>query len=239
MKKNEVYKILNEAYFSEEKHEKEIIDDLPSLLEGTKIFVDIGASLGQYAFFANKHIQKGQIFSIEPDPIRFEELERNCRKWESLNNNKVIALKAAVSDEDGEVTFFTTHSNTSGGLFSHNVAADVTWSEITVDSLRLDTLFKNQSPDFIKMDVEGVELRALTGATNILKKGKARFLIELHGFVDPKGQKNKNEVYKFMQSFGYYPVKTYEKIRVLFVKSRPNWFKAKLKSFCLNRTSCY
>lgn len=219
MEKNEVYKILNEAYFSEEKHEKEIIDDLPSLLEGVKIFVDIGASLGQYAFFVNKYIQQGQIFSIEPDPIRFEELERNCRKWESLNNNKVIALKAAVSDEDGVVTFFTTNSNTSGGLFSHNVAANVTWSEITVDSLRLDTLFKNQSPDFIKMDVEGAELRALKGATNILRKGKARFLIELHGFVDPKGQKNKKEVYEFMESFGYSPVKTYEKIRILFVKS--------------------
>lgn len=90
---------------------------MPSILEGVKIFVDIGASLGQYAFFVNKYIQKGQIFSIEPDPIRFEELERNCRKWKSLNNNKVIALKASVLDKDGEVIFFTTNSSTSGELF--------------------------------------------------------------------------------------------------------------------------
>lgn len=110
------------------------------------------------------------------------------------------------------------------------------WSEITVDSLRLDTLFKDQRPDFIKMDVEGVELRVLKGATNILKKDKARFLIELHCFVDPKGQKNEKEVCGFMELFGYYPVNIYEETRVLFVKSRFTWFKGKLKSFSLNRS---
>jgi len=84
MDKDRIYEILKKAYFSEEKDEKEIIENLPVVLRGVKIFVDVGASLGQYTFFANKYIREGQIFAIEPDPIRFEELKNNCHKSESF-----------------------------------------------------------------------------------------------------------------------------------------------------------
>ena len=220
MEKEQVYNILNKCYFSENMHEKEIIDDLPSLLQGVNSFVDIGSSLGQYVFFANKYIKNGTIFAIEPDPIRYEELERNCKKWETqfMNNNKLIAINGAVAEEDCEITFYSTDNSMSGGLFPHKSRSNVNWDEIMVKGLKLDNLFKEDAPDFVKMDVEGVELRVLKGARKILKNGRTNFLIELHGWVDPEGQKNKNEVYKFLEEFGYRPVKVYENTRVLFVK---------------------
>jgi FkbM family methyltransferase len=35
----------------------------------------------------------------------------------------------------------------------------------------LDTLFKEGNPNFVKIDVEGAELRVLKGATRILREG--------------------------------------------------------------------
>ena len=40
----------------------------------------------------------GKIYAIEADPIRFKELERNCKKWERMSSNKIIPIHAAVSD---------------------------------------------------------------------------------------------------------------------------------------------
>jgi len=181
MDKSEIYRILNDAYFPETCDEKEVLEYLPTVLHNCQVFVDVGASLGQYTFFANKYLRGGEIFAIEADPIRFEELKRNCEKWESSSGNALTAIHAAVSDNDGQTTFYTTRSNVSGGLFKHDIAHQaVEWSECIVDCITLDTLFKDSSPDFVKIDVEGSEFQVLSGARRILSEGKARFLVEMH-----------------------------------------------------------
>ncbi|MHC4911736.1 MAG: FkbM family methyltransferase, partial [Planctomycetota bacterium] len=202
--KNKIYEGLNKCYFSKQCHEKEVIDHLPELLDGVKVFVDIGASLGQYTLHANRYMQGGEIFAIEADPLRFEELERNCLKWQLSSSNKLSALLAAVCDKGGQETFYVTNSGKSGGLFKRDVGDEsANWSQTEVDCVTLDGLFKDKSPDLVKIDVEGAELRVLKGAARILKEGKTKFLVEVHGGVDPEGQKEPVEVFRFMQSFGY------------------------------------
>jgi FkbM family methyltransferase len=208
--KQKVYEILNEAYFSEQMHEKEVINHLPDILRATKLFVDIGASLGQYTYFANKLMKNGHIISIEPDPIRYEKLETNCKDWEKSSSNTIKCMHGAVSDSDGRISFFTTGSNLSGGLFKHdtenlqNVEKNqIEWKRVEVDSFSLDSLFRDNIPDVVKIDVEGSELRVLKGGQFILKKGKTVFLIELHKWEDPEGQRNIPEVIQFMNQFGY------------------------------------
>ncbi len=214
--KDKIYERLNKCYFSEECHEKEVIEHLPEILNGARTFVDIGASLGQYTFYANKCMQGAQIFAIEANPIRFEELKRNCSKWELLSTNRLTPLFAAASDKDGRETFYVTNSPTTGALFKRDLSAgSVDWHPTTVDCVRLDSLFRDSSPDVVKIDVEGAELRVLKGATRILREGRTKFLIEVHGGADPKGQKDPEEVFRFMESFGYARLSFYG--RSLFV----------------------
>jgi FkbM family methyltransferase len=244
MDKDRIYKGLNKAYFSNEMHEKEIILKLPELLRGVELFVDIGASLGQYTYFASRCMNGGHIVAIEADPIRFEELERNCRKWESTSNNKLSAMNGAACDRDGQITFYTTNTSISGGLFAHDISQSVLsssglkavdWNEIVVDCFTLDSLFENRSPDFVKVDVEGGELRVLKGASRILTEGKAKFLVELHGgWIDPESGRSPSEIGEFMRPLGYYSVEDFSG-RVLFVKLRSRelairWLKTKLNS---------
>ena len=99
MEKEQIFQGLNKAYFSEEMHEKSIIEHLPELLKSAKLFIDIGASLGQYTYFANKVMLGGEIIAIEADPIRFEQLKHNCQKWEfeSGGRNRLTPVQAAAT----------------------------------------------------------------------------------------------------------------------------------------------
>lgn len=229
MEKQQVYEVLNKAYFSKECDEKKVLKHLSSMLRSVNLFVDVGASLGQYTQLANENIQEGHIYAIEADPIRFEELERNCRKWSRLSGNKVTALNAAACDKEGKVEFFTTNSNVSGGLSRHAFPSrdtKVTWDQIEVNCTTLDKLFDNEIPDFIKIDVEGAELSVLKGARNIIRSGKSKFLVEVHYWGHVEEQRTTDDIFNFMKSFGYYPLNYYG--NVLFVNSGALLYKAKL-----------
>ena len=240
MDKSEIYRILNEAYFSDQRHEKETLEHLAELLTGVKVFIDIGASLGQYTYFANHSVKNGWIVAVEPDPVRYEELERNCRRWEALSSNRLRPLQAAICDQDGDTSFYITNSNYSGGLFKHPLSDPaVDWLKITVPCYRLDTLFSDSSPDLVKIDVEGSELRVLRGAQGILKEGKTKFLMEIHSWADPEGQKDASEVFSFMEAYHYKFVEFHG--RILFMKStRRNRMKdlaGRMKKFATTRLS--
>jgi len=195
--------MLNRAYFSDDCHEKEVVTNLGELLNDGDLFVDLGASLGQFTYHANDAMQDGRIIAFEPDPIRFEELDRNCTNWQASKRNTIAALPYAVGDKTGPQSFFTTQSNVSGGMFARDVDPKYNFEEISVEGTTLDTLFVDDHPNLIKIDVEGAELRVLRGATKILSAGKSKLLLELHSFVDPNGQKSANEVKGYLQDFGY------------------------------------
>ena len=214
MKQEETIKILSEAYFSDNPHEIEVLETLIYISRSTKVFVDIGASLGQYSLKISQIINNGYIIAIEPDPIRFRELEKNCKEWQDGSTNQIEALHSVISDVDGEINFYSTDSNVSGGLFSRDLnylpeefKDGIEWKEIQVKTFRLDTLcnsvLKEHKPDLIKIDVEGSELRVLNGCENILREGTSTFLIEIHNWADPEGQKNPGEIFSLMKSFGY------------------------------------
>ncbi len=207
MEKQKIYEILDAVYFSEHPVEEPVLKNLPGLLSGVRHFVDIGASLGQYTKFANQHMTGARIEAIEADPIRFERLAQNCAQWSAEGRNVVAARHAAVALRSGEIPFFTTASNVSGGLAQHaldykdeQTRKDVRWQEIRVPGFSLDDLFGDAPPDFIKMDIEGAEQDALLGAKRLLAAKRTRFLIELHDFAHD-GMPGR--VVDYMQTQGY------------------------------------
>jgi FkbM family methyltransferase len=218
MKKEEIYNILDKEYFSEHMHEKHVIDHLPELIKHTNVFVDIGASLGQYTYFMNKLMNQGEIIAVEPDPVRYERLKQNSDNWSKSSENAITCIEGVVSDTNKELPFFTTNSNLSGGLFKHdlpkmhsNVKSSVAWSEIKVRSYTLDSLCADKVPDLVKVDVEGSELRVLLGAKNLIKQGNVLFLMELHNWNDPQGQKSADDIFDFFIQYGYKHINFYGK----------------------------
>ncbi len=64
---------------------------------------------------------------------------------------------------------------------------------------KLDNIFKNKKIDFIKIDVEGHELKVLNGAKKILNYNKAILNIEF----DAKNFNKKNPIIKFLKKINY------------------------------------
>jgi FkbM family methyltransferase len=101
------------------------IRSLPSILRGVSVFVDVGASLGQYTHFANKAMQKGVIYAIEADPVRFGRLRELCEEWaQGPGHNRIIPHNVALSDQIGTTNFFVTDTDRSGGLFPYDGLED-------------------------------------------------------------------------------------------------------------------
>lgn len=217
MDKAEVYKTLNAAYFSDAPHEAEVMAHLPALLGRVAVAVDAGASLGQYTRALNRLLDGAEIHAFEPDPMRYEELARNCEEWQRGSRNRVIPHRVALGNESRDGGFFVTNTNVSGGLNRRDVDSDVEWEEIRVQVATLDELFQDRPPDFVKVDVEGAELALLEGAERSLAE-RAVFLIETHGDPSP--------VHALMRRHGYLSVGFYG--RVVFVKDRWLWLKLKV-----------
>jgi FkbM family methyltransferase len=222
----DVIRELEEAYFSVEPDERNILDALAGLLSDAKIFVDVGASIGQYTYRSSQILSNGRIIAIEPDPARFNQLERNCRRWSAESGNEIAAINSVITDRDEPVEFFLTGSTVSGRLSVPQVSAGVSWTPVTVTGSTLDRLLGDTTPDFVKIDVEGAELRVLRGAERLLEKGTTRFLVEIHGWGDPERHTGRVATFRWMLHYGYLPA--YFHGNFLFLRPSLYW----LGTFC-------
>jgi FkbM family methyltransferase len=167
--------------------------------------LDIGANVGIFTVYAAV-IKKAKVYSFEPSSQNFFLLNRNI-----LANNlsdMVTPFPIALSNENkidflylssleigdsgnsaGEDTNFLLQERTSG--LRHGTAI------ATIDRLIEDGLI--ESPDHIKIDVDGIEPKILQGATNLLASGKVKsLLVEL---TDQLPQHI--EAIQLLGSFGY------------------------------------
>jgi FkbM family methyltransferase len=142
------------------------------------VVYDLGANYGIHALFLARLVGEfGHVYGFEPVPHICSELQANV----ALNGfRNVTCVKAAVSDRAGSSSFFTGPHLGAGHLAS---AGDRQGEEVTVETVTLDDFVinrKNRPPDFIKIDIEGAEGKALAGSEKVLKKCRPIVLVDLH-----------------------------------------------------------
>lgn len=149
------------------------VEDLmvPLLVPGTT-FVDCGANMGYWSVRAAK--RGCDVISIEPHPAQHDRLEHHL----GLNGATARTVRAAVLDRDGQtVSFYAEgmhHANSSVMATGSSV------SPISVPSVTVDALLGSvDSPVVVKLDVEGVEDKALAGARRAVAAG-ATLIYEDH-----------------------------------------------------------
>ena len=183
MDTSEAFEHLYSTYFGENQHERQEIENLPSLLVGKRLFIDVGASLGMFTYFANEAMSDSTIIAVEADPDRYEELVKNCAKWSESSTNTIQAIHAAAGDSREPIRFFKTGTQISGGFFPVNERS-AEYQEVQVEQILLDDLHQPGVPTLIKIDVEGAELRVMKGAEAHIAGGTTEFLIETHWWGD-------------------------------------------------------
>ena len=211
LKKNEVFEVLNEAYFGNLRHEDDVLKLLPKLLKKCDIFVDVGASLGTYTKEATDHLKNRQIYSIEADPLRFDGLKKKVEQLQkNNNNNEIIAIHGAVGDSNESLTFFTDSTNTSGSLttIEGRVSSE---NFVSVQGYKIDTLIDvKDKAILVKIDVEGAEYSVVEGMSELLKRNKVELLIELHSWGDKRTNKYPHHLLLRMMLKGFHLRKIYD-----------------------------
>lgn len=142
------------------------------------VVIDVGAHIGLYTLRAARDVgATGKVIAVEPDPQSFLILKDNI----AINHlTNVIAVNAALSDTAGQKTFYAA---TDPSLSGFELQAEARTREVkTVRTLTLDELLQNcgiSHADWLKIDVEGAELKVLQGGKSFLEKtSNLRVIIE-------------------------------------------------------------
>lgn len=236
--------------FDETWYENAELDHLPRLLSGVTTFIDVGASVGPYTHCANTTMRGGRIIAIEANPDTYARLATNCASWQRASTNRVEPVHAAVSDRAGQLDLFIPGGDELPLLSAIFATHDApgSWRTVSVACTTLDDLTAPVRPDLIKLDVEGAEYRALTGAHRLLTEGHCRFLIEIHPWGDPDLGKTPADIFTLMYGYGYDFERVarhwhFRKVRRTFVTAlkhrmvlfvmRNGWLKSRLKRLVL------
>ena len=161
-------------------HDLEVQNALARLLQPGMTVYDIGANVGFTAMLAAKKVMPhGRVLCFEPLTANAAQISRNA----ALNEFPFVEVRQmALGRSDGEVEFFLSASPTWGRLAQAGEAPEQN-GVLRVPVRSLDSLTANDhlpAPQFIKMDVEGVEADVLLGATALLETARPVMVIELH-----------------------------------------------------------
>jgi FkbM family methyltransferase len=135
------------------------------------ICVDVGANIGFYtAELARRVGPSGRVFAFEPDPTNAAMIRRRRL------GPQAILHEAAVGDEPGETALYLSDDlNVDHRTYPTGSAR----RQLRVSRVSLDEVLGDAEVDFVKMDIQGHELRALQGMTGVLRRSsRLRMVLE-------------------------------------------------------------
>lgn len=146
------------------------------------VSLNMGAHVGIYALaLAKWTAPDGRVFAFEPNPAIRAVLQTHVAMNDSADRVEVIA--EAIGDRVGRATFFAAGTEGFSRLNAQNPRAAV-GAPLTVATTTIDRFCEARqlTPDWIVMDVEGLELSALEGARETIRGGRGRLglLVEMH-----------------------------------------------------------
>lgn len=149
-------------------YQPEIAAAFREILRPGMTAIDIGANIGAFTMLAASLVgPAGHVLAIEPNPANCRMLEASRR----ANGFAHITIAAcAAGREMGLLALETGYSNGTATPVAGDLAA--LFQGALVPSLPLDRLWPSTRVDFIKIDAEGAEQSALSGALDALRRDR-------------------------------------------------------------------
>ena len=160
------------------------------------IFWDIGSNIGLFAIYASVKHKNLEVFCFEPSTSNLRTLSRNI----SINNlqNRITINQFPLSKKDNSYQILNeeyfqegSSNNTFGENFGHDGNKINEKNSYKVFGNSLNNLIENkilEIPDYIKIDVDGIEHLILESADKFLKSSKIKSIsVEINEkFIDQK-----------------------------------------------------
>ena len=132
-------------------------------LTNDEVYLDLGAYTGDTVVeFMQNTGGYSQIIAVEPDARNYKKLVANTETFKNLT-----CIHAAASNKMGSQLMTANHGR--GNSASQNM--------VSVDTVAIDDICKTVAPTFIKMDIEGNELKAIDGGRTTIKTAKPKMYV--------------------------------------------------------------
>jgi FkbM family methyltransferase len=179
-------------------------------LDGMTIF-DVGAFQGALSmFFAARAGADGQVIAFEPHPFSYGRILTHL----DLNGvSNVDVRNVAIGSKPGTLRLVgspsgdgTTTANEAlqRGLRTGDPMAPLREFSVRVTSIDAEMQAGDMPhPDFVKIDVEGMELQVLEGMDETIRTSKPALYIEMHGAGEKAKRINAEAVIGFLVDHDY------------------------------------
>ena len=177
---NDLCEMRVETLFTKEPETIKWIDNFS--VKSNSIFWDIGANIGLYSIYATAKHKNLNVISFEPAMSNLRVLSRNI----SINNfsNRIKIFQVALSNKKNTFQEFNESIfqeggslNTFGEKFGFDGNLINKKNTYSIYGTTLNYLVENEIleiPDYIKIDVDGIEHLILSGANKFLKNDKIK-----------------------------------------------------------------
>lgn len=173
------------------------------LLGSGDVALDVGANQGSHtAVMAEAVGSTGAIFAFEPIPMLFHGLRARFKDQPFI---RIVPL--AISDTDETAKFFVNTTNVSfcSGLRNQDEFSRGTSLSMDIRTRRIDSLefLKTRTIRLVKFDVEGAELLALRGASELLRRARPVCVFEWGDAVAGAYGARAGDMWTFWKEHGY------------------------------------
>lgn len=161
------------------------------LIQTGDVVVDAGAAIGDHTCaYLEKVGPTGVVHAFEPNPDMLECLAHNCPK--------AVIHPFGLSDRVADWFLDVGRENAGAGfLISHRDKHQRPVSTMTLDTLALPRL------NFLKMDIEGMELFALRGAENTIRACRPTIVMEMNEPCLTRYNVTSGDIKEFLRRIGY------------------------------------
>lgn len=135
-------------------------------------FVDIGSNIGNHSLFVAAFCQPARIVPFEPNPLAYKLLVANVtlNGFQDLFDLRHVGL--GLSDSAGDGFAMSDQRKNLGG-------ARMQAGEGDIATTTGDAALADETPSFIKIDVEGMEMQVLLGLEQTIARHLPDILIEV------------------------------------------------------------
>lgn len=138
------------------------------------VIYDLGSHVGFYTLLSSVLVGNiGKVVSFEPLPKNLTYLKKHLQ-INNITNTQII--EAAVCDREGTAYFETNNCSFQGHFVSEG--------NLCVRTVGLDELINKKQlppPNYMKIDVEGAEVKVLQGAKKMLTEFHPTIFLATHG----------------------------------------------------------
>lgn len=198
----------NDFQFVNWTYERKIKNYLHENCNKIGLFIDIGACIGEYCIWLGN---KG-VTCIAIEPVNYNAIETNLA-YNSTAVENIWVIRAAVGNKTENVAFNVQPGVTSSSHIDRKQSGKIPCHKL--DDIIENEFIKPDKITFIKLDVEGMELEVLEGATSLIVNTPNLQIVYEHTSIGDR------KIRAFLDRWGQFEYKKIDRVNTLAIKKQP------------------